>query len=78
MTYYSAIELKEELFGRGAGDPDAHGYPGEHEEPKHTTPSVYRKKHWSEAVRHPFSTPGAYEPREYGDNDPASPEQGWA
>lgn len=76
MGYFNETDLKEELFGRGNGDPDAHGYPGDHQQPKHKTPNVYRKKHWSEAVN-PFSNSKSYEPREYGDYSAASPEQNW-
>jgi hypothetical protein len=78
----------EEMFGRGPGDPDVHGhYPGQEPEQseclmchpelaktRYPTPAVYQKKHWSETVRNSNN----YGPREFGDNDPASPEQaGW-
>lgn len=66
-------EIVEDWFGRGKGDPDVYGYPGEKQ--KFETPKVYSKKHWSEIVRNPNST---FEPRDFGDNHPASPEQGWA
>lgn len=82
MGYFSKQDMLEDLYGRGAGDPDVHGhYPGDPDEnncrlcnpqPKHKTPNIYRKKHWSEVVRNPNST---YGPREPGDNEPASPEQ---
>lgn len=65
----------EELYGRGDGDPDFHTPPWETEAaPKHSTPSVYANKHWSQEKRF---TALAYEPYEYADNDPASPEQNW-
>lgn len=44
--------------------------------PKQTTPNVYRKKHWSETTVRNSSTIFRA-PREFGDNDPASPEQNW-
>lgn len=77
MEFISYIlkEQMEEYFGRGPGDPDVFGYPGEDDESpkiKHPTPAVYRKKHWSEIVRNPNSS---FEPHEVGDNDPANPEQ---
>lgn len=54
---------------------------GEHwkieQKPKHKTPNVYRKKHWSERVSNPFAQLGVYEPREFGDYTAASPEQNW-
>jgi hypothetical protein len=75
-----------DLFGHGAGDPEVHGhYPGDPDtkdcrlcnttKPKHATPSVYRKKHWSEESS--YSVRRATPARDYGDNNPADPEQNW-
>lgn len=67
----------EYWFGRGSGDPDVFGYPGQ-EEPIniiHATPKVYQEKHWSKVVRNPHGTETIFNPRIVGDNDPASPEE---
>jgi hypothetical protein len=71
-----------------AGHPDAHGhYPGDPDtqdcqlcnpeaaKPRHATPSVYKQKHWSEEKS--YTVLPASQPRDFGDNDPASPEQNW-
>lgn len=73
VNYYSQQDFMDSVLSRGLGDPDAHGYP---DESKHDTPAVYKPKHWSRTMK-PTSTI-VREPREFGDNDPASPEQaGW-
>jgi hypothetical protein len=70
----------EDLFGRGLGDPDVHGhYPGDGGEAtcRICTPIIVRKKHWRKTVSntHLMKTNKKWE---YGDNNPADPEQAWA